>query len=79
MAKHIKGGFSGIATELKGLKPSDINSLSFVEKMKRRFPSVFAEGSGINAYKFAKEHWQEKAFGYHDARALVGFETAAVV
>ena len=47
--------------------------------MKRRFPSVFAEGSGINAYKFAKEHWQEKAFGYHDARALVGFETAAVV
>lgn len=60
LAKHIKGGFSGIATELKGLKPSDINSLSFVEKMKRRFPSVFAEGSGINAYKFAKEHWQEK-------------------
>lgn len=60
LAKHIKGGFGGISALLKGKKAKDINSLKFVNTVAGTYPSVFKQGSGKDAWKFAKEHYQEK-------------------
>lgn len=59
LAKHIKGGFSGIANLLKGKKINQINSLAFVDAMAAKYPDVFKQNSGKEAYKFAKEHYKE--------------------
>ena len=59
LAKHIKGGFGGIANLIKGKKLSQINSLAFVNAVANKYPDVFKEGSGKEAYKFAKEHYKE--------------------
>lgn len=60
LAKNIKGGFGGIDGLLKGKKLSQINSLAFVNAVASRYPDVFKEGSGKEAWKFAKEHYKEK-------------------
>lgn len=59
LAKHIKGGFSGIASLLKGKKLHQINSIAFIDAMASRYPDVFKQNSGKEAYKFAKEHYKE--------------------
>ena len=59
LAKHIKGGFSGIAPLLKGKKLNQINSLAFVNAMANKYPDVFKQGSGKEAWKFAQEHYME--------------------
>lgn len=61
LAKHIKGGFGGISTLLKGKKAKDINSLAFVNAMANKYPDVFKDTPSCKeAWKFAKEHYQEK-------------------
>ena len=59
LAKHIKGGFTGIAGLLKGKKLNQINSIAFVDAMASKYPDVFKQNSGKEAYKFAKEHYKE--------------------
>lgn len=59
LAKHIKGGFSGIATLLKGKTLNQINSLAFIDAMAAKYPDVFKQNSGKEAYKFAKDHYKE--------------------
>lgn len=59
LAKNIKGGFGGISNLLKGKKIKEINSLAFVHKMAETYPDVFKKDSGLEAYKFAKEHYAE--------------------
>lgn len=60
LAKHIKGGFNGIAPLLAGKSLKQINSLSFVNSVAAKFPSVFKQNSGKEAWKFAKDHYKEK-------------------
>ncbi len=59
LAKNIKGGFGSISKLLKDKKIKEINSLSFVHTVANAYPDVFKEGSGVEAYKFAKEHYAE--------------------
>ena len=59
LAKNIKGGFGGIANLLKGKNLKQINSLTFVNETANKYPDVFKEGSGVYAWKFAKEHYKE--------------------
>lgn len=60
LAKHIKGGFNGVAKLLEGKKLDEINNLAFIHAVASRYPDVFKEGSGKDAYKFAQEHFQER-------------------
>lgn len=60
LAKHIKGGFGNAAALFKGKNLQQINSLEFVHAVANKFPDVFKQGSGKEAYKFAQKHYMEK-------------------
>ena len=61
LAKHIKGGFGGIASLLKGKTIDEINSEKFIDQVANTFPDVFKTGSGKDfAYPFAKAHCNDK-------------------
>lgn len=59
-AKHIaSGGFIDIDKTLIGKNLEQINSVEYLDELKNTFPSTFKRGSGLMAYDFAKEHYQE--------------------